>query len=294
MTLNLYQNHTREWLHNEYAYPVLSRRAGGISVGINLSPANECNFHCVYCQVIPEQIHPGTTVCFSKLKAELETCADFALSGAIFKHPYFLDVPVSQRRVNDIAFSGNGEPTMSPFFAQTAALAVEIRSSRIKNGPDEAFRAAAKEMKIVLITNATRLGNESLLPTLETLLANHGEIWAKLDAGTEEYYKKINRSAVPLETVLAGISKFARRDPIILQTLFSRMGGEAPSLKEVDAYIARVLKIHDEGGKIQHIQLHTVCRPPQVSECQPLEVEILNDFADRIRNRTGVEVRVFH
>lgn len=294
MKLNLYQNHTREWLQNEYAYPVLSRRAGGISVGINLSPANECNFHCVYCQVIPEQIHPGMKVCFPKLREELEACVDFALSGAIFRHPYFLEVPEHQRRVNDIAFSGNGEPTMSPLFPETVNLAAEIRRTRITHGPDAAFRKAAEKMKIVLITNATRLGNEELLPALETLLANHGEIWAKLDAGTEEYYKRINRSAVPLEKVLAGISAFARRDPIILQTLFSRMNGEAPCREEVEAYIARVQKILSDGGKIQHIQLHTVCRPPQVSACQPLEASVLNDFAEEIRSKTGAEIRVFH
>ncbi len=293
MELNLYQNHTREWLHNLYAYPVLSRRAGGISVGINLSPANECNFHCVYCQVIPEQIHPGMKVDFAQLRDELEKCVDFALSGELFQHPYFVDVPEKERRVNDIAFSGNGEPTMSPFFAQTVTLATEIRRTRMENGPTEAFRKAAREMKIVLITNATRLGRPELLPALEELLANNGEIWAKLDAGTEEYYQLINRSAVPFSEVLTGITTFAQRVPIVIQTLFSRMSGEIPTLTEIDAYSDRVRAILAEGGKIQYIQLHSVCRPPICAEAQTLEPEILQQFAERIYSQTGVEVRVF-
>jgi len=293
MELDLYQNHTREWLQNEYAYPVLSRRAEGISVGINLSPANECNFHCVYCQVIPEQIHPGMKVDFEKLREELEPCVDFALSGEIFRHPYFLEVPPHQRRVNDIAFSGNGEPTLSPFFPKTVRLAAEIRRTRMENGPTEAFRKAAEEMKIVLITNATRLGNTELLPTLEFLLENHGEIWAKLDAGTDAYYRRIDRSAVPFETVLAGIGSFARRAPLIIQTLFARMAGEAPTDTEIDAYIARIAGILKNGGQIRHIQLHSVCRPPQCAEAQTLEPEILHEFAEKIRSQTGVEVRVF-
>lgn len=293
MELNLYQNHTREWLKNEYAYPVLSRRAGGISVGINLSPANECNFHCVYCQVIPEQVHPGMKVDFEKLREELEECVDFALSGAIFSHPYFLDVPPHQRRVNDIAFSGNGEPTLSPLFPQTVELAAHLRKKQMKDGKTSEIRKAAEEMKIVLITNATRLGSEELVPTLEFLLENHGEIWAKLDAGTEEYYRLIDRSAVPFEKILAGITKFARRDSIILQTLFSRMNGEAPSAEELEAYIGRVQSILDAGGQIQHIQLHSVCRPPKCQEAQTLEPEILQEFALQITRKTGVEVRVF-
>ncbi|MDO4628080.1 MAG: radical SAM protein [Planctomycetia bacterium] len=293
MELNLYQNHTREWLQNIYAYPVLSRRAGGISIGINLSPANECNFHCVYCQVIPEQIHPGMNVDFPKLRDELEECVDFALSGELFQHPYFIDVPEKERRVNDIAFSGNGEPTMSPFFARTVTLATEIRRTRMENGPTEAFRKAAREMKIVLITNATRLGRSELFPALEELLANNGEIWAKLDAGTEDYYRRINRSAVPFSEVLAGITTFARRKPVVIQTLFSRMNGEMPTFIEVNAYCDRVLTILAEGGMIQYIQLHSVCRPPMCAEAQTLEPEILQELAEKIQTQTGVDVRVF-
>ncbi len=293
MELNLYQNHTRAWLQNDYAYPVLSRRAEGISVGINLSPANECNFKCVYCQVIPEQIHPGMKVDFERLKDELEKCVDFALSGAIFSHPYFLDVPQSQRRVNDIAFSGNGEPTLSPFFPRTVELAAQIRRIRMTEGPTEAFRGAAEKMKIVLITNATRLGVPEILPSLDLLLENNGEIWAKLDAGTEEYYRKINRSAVPFESILNGITLFARRRPIVIQTLFSRMNGTAPSRDELEAYAERIRKIREEGGKIRYIQLHSICRPPMCAEAQTLEPEILKEFADFIMEKTGVCARVF-
>ncbi|MBE6427134.1 MAG: radical SAM protein [Planctomycetaceae bacterium] len=293
MELNLYQNHTRAWLQNDYAYPVLSRRAEGISVGINLSPANECNFRCVYCQVIPEQIHPGMKVDFAQLKDELEKCVDFALSGAIFKHPYFLEVPPHQRRINDIAFSGNGEPTLSPLFPKTVELAAEIRRIRMNEGPTEDFRNSAKEMKIVLITNATRLGQDELQDSLDTLLENNGEIWAKLDAGTEEYYRKIDRSLVPFDGILAGITRFAKRRPIVIQTLFSRMCGEVPSWEELEAYAERIRKILDDGGRIRYIQLHSVCRPPICAEVQTLEPELLKEFAHFITKKTGTSVKVF-
>ena len=44
-------DHGRDAAGFTYVYPVLSRRAGGVSVGINLNPNNACNWRCVYCQV---------------------------------------------------------------------------------------------------------------------------------------------------------------------------------------------------------------------------------------------------
>ena len=34
-----------------YVYPVISRRSGGLSIGINLNPNNACNWRCIYCQL---------------------------------------------------------------------------------------------------------------------------------------------------------------------------------------------------------------------------------------------------
>ena len=44
-------SHPRYFGQNSFVYPVLSRRADGISVGINLNPDKACNFDCIYCQV---------------------------------------------------------------------------------------------------------------------------------------------------------------------------------------------------------------------------------------------------
>ena len=44
-------DHSRDSAGMTYVYPVVSRRAGGVSVGINLNPNNACNWACVYCQV---------------------------------------------------------------------------------------------------------------------------------------------------------------------------------------------------------------------------------------------------
>src|SRR3990167_10354608 len=48
-------DHDRGSAALRYVYPVVSRRAEGVSVGINLNPNNACNWRCAYCQV------PGLT-----------------------------------------------------------------------------------------------------------------------------------------------------------------------------------------------------------------------------------------
>ncbi|HMR77472.1 MAG TPA: hypothetical protein PKD61_20330, partial [Polyangiaceae bacterium] len=44
-------DHDRNSVELTYVYPVVSRRAGGVSIGVNLNPNNACNWRCVYCQV---------------------------------------------------------------------------------------------------------------------------------------------------------------------------------------------------------------------------------------------------
>ena len=50
------------------------------------------------------------------------------------------------------------------------------------------------QLKLVLITNASMFHREAVARALEVLDANNGEIWAKLDAGTEAYYQQVARS----------------------------------------------------------------------------------------------------
>ena len=53
------QDHRRKLDENRYVYAVLSRRSGGVSIGVNLNPDKVCNFDCIYCQV--DRTTPGRT-----------------------------------------------------------------------------------------------------------------------------------------------------------------------------------------------------------------------------------------
>ena len=105
-------DHSRDSAGLTYVYPVVSRRAGGVSVGINLNPNNACNWACVYCQV------PGLTrggpppVRLELLESELRTFLREVTEGDFMLR----EVPAEARRLVDVAFSGNGEPTSASGF----------------------------------------------------------------------------------------------------------------------------------------------------------------------------------
>ncbi len=164
-----------------FVYPVLSRRSRGISVGVNLNPDKVCNFDCIYCQVDRRSEATTRFVEFDQLMSELEGMLRWVSSGEIYSHPQFASVPEPLRRLNDIAFSGDGEPTTYRNFDVIMERAAELKR-----------RLGLDSVKMVLITNATMFHRPAVERGLAILDQNQGEIWAKLDAGTAEYYKLID------------------------------------------------------------------------------------------------------
>src|SRR5215213_6121094 len=107
----LHTDHARRFAANRFVYPVLSRRSGGISIGVNLNPDKVCNFDCIYCQVDRRAESETQFVEMEQLLEELEETLKIAASGELFRHPPFDATPEKLRRLNDIALSGDGEPT---------------------------------------------------------------------------------------------------------------------------------------------------------------------------------------
>lgn len=278
----LFASHPRSFRENRYVYPVVSRRAGGVSIGVNLNPDKSCNFDCVYCQV--DRAQPGSRdfVDLQRLAAELDTTLCDALSGRLFKDPLFAATPLPLRRVNDIALSGDGEPTTYRNFEQVVAVCAAARQ-----------RAGHPDLKLVLITNASMFHRPGVQRALEVLDRSGGEIWAKLDAGTEDYFRRIARSAVPFSRILENLCLAAQTRPIVIQSLFLRLAGEGPSADEQEAYCQRLAEIVAAGGKIKLVQVHTVARKPAEPSVTPLDRAELESLADRVRRRVGLRVEVY-
>ncbi len=279
----LHENHARSFRTQQYVYPVLSRRAGGISIGVNLNRDKTCNFNCVYCQVdrtADAAEHAcGGPVDLQQLEHELLRMIDLVLSGRIYEETKFRETPEPLRRLNDVALSGNGEPTARPEFAPVMDLCADVFARRKLDG-----------VKLVLITNASLLHRPGVRRGLEQLDAIGGEIWAKLDAGTEAYYRQVARAHVPFGRILENLREAAQARPIVIQSLWMRIHGQPPPPSEQQAYRDRLSEILASGGSIKVVQLHTIARPPAESWASALSRAEVDQIATLVRQSTGLPV----
>ena len=279
--IKAFRSHPRSWEQNLYVYPVLSRRARGLSIGVNLSPHKACNMDCVYCQV--DRTVPATvkTVDLGVVREELTALLARAVSGEIFTHEPFASAPEHLKRLADVAFSGDGEPTSFRGFLEACRIAVGAKQA-----------AGAADLPIRVITNAIDLDRPEVIDALALLDSHHGEVWAKLDAGTEEYFAEVARTKITLGKVVKNIHATARIRPVVIQALFMKLGGEGPGEEEIEAWLGRLAQIGGR-GRISLVQVYTVARPPAESRVAPLPREELERIAHLTRDRVGIPAGVF-
>ena len=276
------QDHTRHFSDFTFVYPVISRRSKGLSIGVNLNPDKVCNFDCIYCEV--DRRVPGavTEVDLRQMKDELTAMIRFAKDGGLAKEPKFDEVPWLTREVKDIAFSGDGEPTMIHNFADCVQIVVDVKQA-------EGLGAT----QIVLITDAAGLDKGDVKRGLELMDANEGEVWGKLDAGTEAYFKAVNRTNVKFQRILDNLLATAKTRAIIIQSLFLKVHGEAMSAAELQAYCDRLNELTAGGGQIREVHLYTVARPTPEAFATKLEPAELESMAATVRECTGLTVAIF-
>src|SRR3954451_20002116 len=237
----LFTQHSRSWRDNRYVYPVISRRSKGLSIGVNLNPDKVCNFDCVYCCV--DRTVPPTLrdVDLDVLREELAHLIELARTGELFAQPPFDQTPSHLRRLNDIAFSGDGEPTSYKEFRAACELSAGLLQQA----------CLSDQVKLVVITNATLFHRPAVADALRFLDAHNGEIWAKLDAGTESYYRLVERTSIPLQRVLDNIAIAGRVRPIVIQSLFMHINGAPPDDAEITAYVRRLRELVSVGCQIK-------------------------------------------
>ena len=281
-SLAVVQDHSRHFSDFTFVYPVISRRSRGLSIGINVNPDKICNFDCIYCEV--DRRIPGTVsrVDLNQLRDELAAMIHFAQDGGLAKEPKFNEVPWLTRDVRDIAFSGDGEPTMIANFEEVVQVVADVKRE-----------AGLHTTKIVLITDAAGLDKASVKRGLELMDANAGEVWGKLDAGTPDYFKLVNRSNVRFERILENLLETARARPILIQTLLLKVHGQAMDADELEAYCARLNTITAGGGSIQMVQAYTIARPTPEAYATRLDKAELEAMATLIRTRTSLVVQTF-
>lgn len=279
----LHQDHDRHYHDNRFVYPVLSRRSGGISVGVNLNPDKICNFDCIYCQVDRTSQAETRFVETPALLSELDHLLQLARERSLFADEPFASTPTHLQQLSDIAFSGDGEPTTHTNFAEIIEACAGIKKQHQLDA-----------LPMVLITNASMFHRPHVQEGLEILAANQGQVWAKLDAGSEEYYSQIERTPIPFQQILDNILLAARRWPLVIQALFMRIDGSGPDTREQKAFCERLNAITDQGGTISLVQVYTVARPPAETSVTALSNQEVDSLVELVAQSTHLPVRGFY
>jgi len=209
------------------------------------------------------------------------------------------------RRLNDIAFSGDGEPTTYKNFDELIEVCAGVKREvegkwGVRSGewgietPHSTLPTPHSAIKMVLITNASMFHRPHVERGLAILDQNNGEIWAKLEAGTDEYYHKIERTPIPFRQILGNITAAARVRPIVIQSLFMRVAGEPPSAAELEAFCDRLNEITEAGGNLKLVQVYTVARRPAESYVASLSDAEVDAIVQLVQQRTGLNAAAFY
>ena len=279
-------DHNRDVSGMKYIYPVVSRRAGGVSIGINLNVNNACNWRCVYCQV--PNLTRGTPppIELEVLEQELRTFLAYVVHGD-FMQRY---VAVSDRHLQDIAFSGNGEPTSAKEFPQVLQLVDQVLRDFGLLGDVLAVNQA-QQIKVRLITNGSLMDKMPILNSMRQLANSNGEVWFKVDAGTKEAIARINDVNLDPQKHIARLKRCAAVCPTFIQTCMFGLDGRAPDESHLAAYLALIEQVK---LNIQGVHLYGLARPSFQAEADRLSrlpTEWLEAVAQRIREH-GIVVHV--
>jgi wyosine [tRNA(Phe)-imidazoG37] synthetase (radical SAM superfamily) len=269
----------RDFLQNQFVYLVISPRAKGLSIGINLNPIVKCSFQCLYCEI--DRIQPPRSSHFDvdRMGSELDQTLRMADEGWLRHLPRYKNLPDDLLRVRHITLSGDGEPTLSDRFADAVKAVAHVR-------------AVGRFFKIVLVTNSTALDSPQVLEGLR-FFTREDEVWAKLDGGTDAYIRKVNGSTMPLEQILKNILMLGRRRPVIIQSLFPAINGEPPADFEIDEYALRLKELKEQGAEISLVQIYSATRPMAHAGCGHLPLKTLSRIAQTVRRVAGLRAEVY-
>jgi wyosine [tRNA(Phe)-imidazoG37] synthetase (radical SAM superfamily) len=271
----------REFLGNRFVYAVVSSRARGLSIGVNMNPDKRCNFDCEYCEVNRNVPGVEKTLDANVMADELQRMLTLACSGELRNFQLYRHTPADLMQLRHVALSGDGEPTLGPNFLDAVRAVIHVRAL----GRFPFF-------KIVLITNASGLDLREVQDSLK-LFTQQDEIWAKLEAGTQRYMDSVNHSDRPLDKILENILYLARQRPVIIQSLFPLLNHEEPSAEEIYQYAQRLNDLKHAGAQIPLVQIYSATRPAAQSTCGHLPLKALARIAQQVREISGLKAEVF-
>lgn len=274
-------DHDRDTAGLTYVYPVVSRRAGGVSVGVNLNPNNACNWRCIYCQVPDLRRGGPPPIDLDALDGELRRMLADILQGDFMER----HVPANMRRLNDVALSGNGEPTSAAEFPEV----VDVIGRALAD-----FGLLALGVKTVLITNGSLAHRTGVLEGIRRMVPLNGEIWFKFDRATVPGMGLVNDTKTDPQRHFQRLKRVALLCPTWVQTCMFALDGMPPSDKEICAYLDMLSRCQDEGLGLSGVLLYGPARAPMQPEAarlSTLDVGWMKDLAARIEE-LGLPVKL--
>ncbi len=263
-------NHDRDAVDMTYVYPVISRRAGGVSVGVNLNPNNACNWHCAYCQVPNLVRGVAPAIDLQLLRSELSTMLEDIQHGSFMAER----VPAACRKLCDIAISGNGEPTSCTAFDQVVSVIVEL------------MQQFGLSIPLRLISNGSYVHKAHVQRGLVLMTEHHGEVWIKVDSVTDAGILRLNGIKLDAVRLHQQVEAVAKTCPTWIQTCMAAWDGQAPTEHEVTAYIDFLKGLKRDNIPVCGILLYGLARPSLQGEAvhlSALDDTWMQSTAERIR-----------
>lgn len=225
-------------------------------MGVNLNPNNACNWRCVYCQVPELKRGTAPVIDLLRLESELRMFLHEIQHGSFMQ----TQVPLAARRINDIALSGNGEPTSAREFEHVIELIGRVRGDY----------DLPKDLKLVLITNGSLIDRPGVQAGLRRMAELNGEVWFKLDSVTREGRQRINNTRMSLKRMRENLQLAASLCPTWLQTCVFQTDGKPPSSAESGAYLKFIEELLREGVPLKGTLLYGLARPSMQLEAPRL------------------------
>lgn len=254
----------------QYVYVARSRRSGGLSLGVDLTPDGHCTFSCVYCQAShPPTRNPDMTVDVTRMRDDLIMRLREDRSG----------------QLKDIVLAGSGEPTSVPNLGE-ALDAIQDVCSTLQLG-----------IPMRLFTNGRHLSRQEVREAVGRWSDRGGEIWVKFDGAQDNTVALINGRRFDVGEHLRELWAFAAKHEVGLQTMLFR-GPGIPAPESIVREVVDALKAgFASGARVTELHLLTLSRVPSdpraAEVLSPLSLEELEALAEEIRAQTQLSVSVF-
>jgi wyosine [tRNA(Phe)-imidazoG37] synthetase (radical SAM superfamily) len=274
-------DHDRDRAGATYVYAVVSRRAGGVSIGVNLNPNGACNWRCVYCQVPGLVRGSAPRIDLERLRSELASL----LASAQDERWLARHVPEGARQLRDVAISGNGEPTSSRQLPAVIGVIEEVLRERALLG----------RIPVVLITNGSLVHLDHAARALAHLARIGGEAWFKVDSATRAGQERLNDSSLGPRRTLEHLVACAKLCPTWVQTIALDFDGPTLAGEEERAYCELLVRARERGAALRGVRLYGLARAshqPEAPRLKALGPGELDALGRRIASCTGLEVRV--